>query len=339
MKPYDQLTTRGQLGRILKLARVALARYDLLAGCALTMVNHSENVTYRVDAPGCAPRFLRIHRTDYHTRRAVESELAWAKAIRDDTGIITPEAIPGIDGKLVQFVDHPGVDEARHVALFERVAGRRPRESALLGPFRRLGAVAARFHLQSMAWQRPAGFERFSWDFEGAFGPNPHWGPYRDAPGLTDADLDLLAEAVELIRTRLEAYGDAPERYGLIHSDLRLDNLLVLGGETRILDFDDCGFGWYLYDYASAVTMLEGRPDLPELSQVWIDGYRTVRELSPEEIAIIPTLVMVRRIIACGWVASHQGTEIARLLGVPYSRTTVRLARDYLDGAFLANLR
>ncbi len=339
MKPFAQLTLSGQRGRIRKLAIDALARYGLPADCPLTMVNHSENVTYRVDPPGGAPRFLRVHRTHYHTRRTIESELAWAKAVRDDTGIVTPEAIPGIDGALVQRVDHPGVDQARHVVLFKRVEGRRPSESAMLGSFRRLGAVAARFHLQSMAWRRPAGFERLSWDFEGSFGPNPHWGPYRDAPGLSAADLDLLAAAVELIRTRLEAYGTAPDRYGLIHADIRLDNLLLLGDEIRVIDFDDCGFSWYLYDYACAVTIFESRPDLAELSRAWIEGYRTVRALSADEIVIIPTLVMVRRIIACGWIVSRQGTELARLLGAPFSKLTVRLAREYLDGDFVADLR
>jgi Ser/Thr protein kinase RdoA (MazF antagonist) len=129
----------------------------------------------------------------------------------------------------------------------------------------------------------------------------------------------LLAVAVELIGTRLKAYGRAPERYGLIHADVRSDNLLSVGDEIRIIDFDDCGDSWYLYDLACATTIFEGRPDLAELSRAWIEGYRTVRPLSADDIAIVPTLVMVRRIVVCGWIATRQGT--------------------YLDGNFLADLR
>jgi Ser/Thr protein kinase RdoA (MazF antagonist) len=340
MKPFASLTPRGKLGRVRALAKVVLARYDLPADSKLTMVNHTENVTYAVDPPGMARRYMRVHRTHYHTLRAIESELAWAKAVREDTGIFTPEAIPGIDGKLIQTVDHPGIDEARRVALFHKVEGRRISEQGdLIGPFGHLGATAARLHAHALAWKRPAWFERFSWDFEHAVGATPHWGPYAEAPGLSAGDLDLLGQTVEHIRIRLLDYGKAPERFGLVHADLRLDNLLIKGTETRLLDFDDCGFAWRLHDFGSAVTMLEGRPDMPQLAQAWLDGYRTLGTLDQADLDMVPTLVMVRRIAAAGWIASHAGTALAQTLGVPYGRTTTRLARDYLAERYLTDIK
>ena len=340
MKPFASLTPHGKLVRVRALAEAALARYSLPAATKLTMVNHTENVTYAVDPPGAARLFMRVHRTGYHTVRAVESELAWARAVREDLGIVTPKAIPGADGALVQIVDYSGIDEARRVVLFHKVEGRRVSEERdMIAPFRRLGATAARLHAHTLTWQPPPWFERFSWDFEHTLGATPHWGPYAEAPGLSAADLELLARVVERIRTRLEAYGKAPKRFGLVHTDLRLDNFLVKGTETRVLDFDDCGFAWHLHDFGAAVTMLEDRPDMPALAQAWLDGYRTVGSLDRADLDMVASFVMSRRLAAAGWIASHSDSPLSQALGVPYSQTTVRLAHDYLADRYLADLK
>ena len=43
----------------------------------------------------------------------------------------------------------------------------------------------------------------------------------------------------------------------MIHGDLRLANLLVDGETTKVIDFDDCGFGWLMYDCATTVSFFE----------------------------------------------------------------------------------
>src|SRR3546814_1904552 len=79
--------------------------------------------------------------------------------------------------------------------------------------------------------------------------------------------LPLLQRRVDTIKARLLRFGQAPDRFGLIHADFRLANLLVHKGDTRVIDFDDSGLGWYLYDAATAVSFIEHRPDLDELLQ------------------------------------------------------------------------
>ncbi len=48
-----------------------------------------------------------------------------------------------------------------------------------------------------------------------------------------------------MLRDRLAAFlGTGPQRYGLVHADTRLANLLVDGGRVSVIDFDDSGFSW-----------------------------------------------------------------------------------------------
>ena len=62
-----------------------------------------------------------------------------------------------------------------------------------------------------------------------------------------------------------DAYGQSAERFGLVHADIRLANLLVDDGHVRVIDFDDCGFAWFMYDFATTVSFMEDHPRVPEL--------------------------------------------------------------------------
>jgi Ser/Thr protein kinase RdoA (MazF antagonist) len=148
--------------------------------------------------------------------------------------------------------------------------------------------------------------------------------------GLTGNDRKLLDRLVDRLRQRLDRFGKSPERFGLIHADLRLANLLVENGETKVIDFDDCGFGWYLYDFGTAVSFIEHRSDMDELIASWVDGYRRVVPLCEEEENEIPTFIMMRRLLLTAWIASHSDTELAQAQGIDYTEGTCALAEAYL---------
>lgn len=76
-------------------------------------------------------------------------------------------------------------------------------------------------------------------------------------------DHGIIKETLARVRDALTHYGKDSQRYGLIHADLRLTNLLLLNGETRVIDFDDCGFSWYLHDLAAAISFVGIIPARP----------------------------------------------------------------------------
>jgi Ser/Thr protein kinase RdoA (MazF antagonist) len=163
-------------------------------------------------------------------------------------------------------------------------------------------------------------------------GERPHWGSWRDAIGLDAAGAAILADVAASLRGRLAAYGEAPHRYGLIHADLRLANLLAEGERLGVIDFDDCGFCWYLYDFAAAVSFIEDDPILPALAAAWVAGYRGVAPLAEADLAMLPAFVMLRRLLLTAWLASHAETPTARALGAGYTSGTVALGRAFLRG-------
>jgi Ser/Thr protein kinase RdoA (MazF antagonist) len=219
---------------------------------------------------------------------------------------------------------------------FERLPGREPDAGTdVAGWFERLGEVTARMHQHARSWRLPAGFSRKRWDVDAMVGPKSFWGPWQAGAGLDAPAIAVVGEALDAVRRRLIRFGDAPARFGLVHADLRLANLLVDGPHLRIIDFDDCGFSWFVYDFAGAVSFIEREPILPGLLQAWTAGYRRAAPLAAEDAAEIPTFVVLRRIMLTAWLASHAEVPFAREIGAAYTAGTVNLAREFLDGRFL----
>jgi Ser/Thr protein kinase RdoA (MazF antagonist) len=219
----------------------------------------------------------------------------------------------------------------RNVVLFKWENGVEPSEKDhLVEKFEVLGEVTARMHLHSQRWRRPENFERHVWDFSTSLGERPHWGRWRDGMGLDAPKLALFQRTVDLMEGRLAKFGKAPERFGLIHCDMRLANLLIDGDEVKVIDFDDCGFSWHLYDAATAVSFFEHEKHVPELMASWVKGYRRAHVLPDEDEAEIPTFVMLRRMILVAWIGSHAETDLEQSMGVDYTEKTAPMCEEYL---------
>jgi Ser/Thr protein kinase RdoA (MazF antagonist) len=314
-----------------------LPRWGLSPQAQVSLLNVSENATFALSEPQGAELVLRVHRVGYSSAEEIRSELAWMSALREE-GIVDGAApVSGADGAFVQVLEslEGEVHPRRFAVAFERLPGREPDAREAVQWFGRLGEITARMHAHSRSWVLPEGFCRKRWDFDAMVGERGFWGPWRAAIGLDDIGIAVLERALARLRQRLEQIGESAEVFGLVHADLRLANLLVDGHHLRVIDFDDCGFSWYLYDFATAVSFIEHEPMVPTLLRSWLAGYRRRLALSDEAAADIPAFVILRRILLTAWLASHAEVPFAREFGVDYTRGTVRLAQKWMNGDFL----
>ena len=335
MESHDLSAGGDVMDRVTRCARDALRAYGCDPGATVELLNVSENATFRVLGDD-EPSVLRIHRLGYHTKQEIASELYWMDALRAEAGVRTPRVLPARDGRRIVTVlergdaGERGDGAARHCVRFEFLPGREL-AGARNEHFEQLGEITARMHLHARGWARPGWFTRFQWDYDAAFGAGARWGRWQDGIGVGPAERRVLGRLDGVLRARLAAYGTGPDRYGLVHADTRLANLLVHDGDVSVIDFDDSGFSWYMYDLGTAVSFFEHAPEVPGLVDSWLAGYRGAAPLPAADEAEIWTFILFRRLLLVAWIGSHRGVDIAGELGAGYTRDSCDLADWYLS--------
>ena len=300
--------------RVARMRRVALRALDAypLVDRELRFIADEDNTTFRVNAtaPDGPDRFLlRLHRPARHGRNvaqaaAIDSELAWLKALRAGTNLLVPAPFRTIDGKLTTMAASTDMPEPRVCSVLRWMDGRVHAAAPRPVHLRRLGSAMARLHNHAAQWSVPPGFVRIRWDWETFFGDTMIYGETNaaDVWDLLPDDLrrrcDRVASGMRGVMTHL---GEGGDNFGLIHADLHLGNALFWRGEVRIIDFDDCGFGYWLYDIAVALWELRYRNDYEDFRSALIEGYTQHRPLPPGDLAHLDDFIAAREVAVGLW--------------------------------------
>jgi Ser/Thr protein kinase RdoA (MazF antagonist) len=310
----DEPAAGSDLRSLEAVARAALPRFGFPEGSTLALLHHRENAVFRVDDASDGRAWaLRVHRAGYRTTREIRSELLWMDALRE-AGVQTPRARRGIDADPVQTVAAAGLSLPRDVDVLSWIEGIPLDAGAGAEAYRLLGSICARIQQQARSWTPPAGFARPTWDAASLVGRHAHWGDYAELAMLLPEQLALLHRAAAVVFRRLRAFGQAPDRFGLTHGDLMPDNVLVHQGVPTIIDFDDSGYGWYLYDLATLLAVKLADADYEAARDAWLEGYRTQVLLPDAHLEELDTLVMARGLLLLGWMHTRRETPTARLL-------------------------
>ncbi len=275
-------------------ATLAAAHWPQITG-APELFMQRENVVYRVDTT-LGPHALRLHRPGYHSDAALRSELD-LMAMLAGQGVLVPRPMPSVNGDLLVAAGD------RHASLLSWLPGspmgRSGQPLGLMGAartdlFAAIGAQMARLHRLTDIWTPPPGFTRPAWDRDGLVGEAPFWGRFWDgAP-------ELVA-----VRDRARALldGAAGADFGLIHADLVNENVLVDGDRVHFIDFDDCGYGYRLFDLATTLYKAVGEPDFADLQTALLRGYASQRALP--DLTLLPLFILLRSLTYLGWIAAR----------------------------------
>src|SRR5579864_52029 len=110
----------------------------------------------------------------------------------------------------------------------------------------------------------------------------------------------------------LDEFGTAADRYSLIHADLVPENILVDGTHLQVIDFDDAGFGWHMFELATSLYFIRRESVYPEARDALIEGYRHVRPLPQTQLACLPMFLAARGSTYLGWVHTRRNEPAAR---------------------------
>jgi Ser/Thr protein kinase RdoA (MazF antagonist) len=297
-----------------------LASYGL-KNAQLTLQRHEQNTTFRVDTRD-GRYLLRINRRRVHTPDTIGSELAWLSALRRDTDLGVPEPVAARNGSFVVVAGDPSVPEPHVCVLLRWLDGRFVNERLAPAHLWRVGALAGQLQEHAATWKPPAAFLRPRVDTLTSAAKvdsrarSAALARHGDHPTAEDADralqlvealvstddAALFARALDVVWATTRILAKETGAFGLIHGDLHYENFLFHRGEARAIDFDDCGWGFHLYDLAVTLSELENRARYDELRDALLEAHAQVRRL-PEDHAIhLSALFVLRRMQILLWV-------------------------------------
>ena len=256
-----------------------------------------ENTVYRVHHKGSSFA-LRLRRQGYRSRAEIVSELEWMNMLSLN-GISVPAPVPALNGEFCHGID--GID----VDLLYWLEGEPMGRSGVLAPsqnhsqsYRRLGQTMAHMHACCDTWILPDGFVRPDWNLEGLLGNHPLWGRFWDNPSLSTQQAKTFMDARDAAIITLRE-NEPALAHGLIHADLVPGNVLVHGQDVQLIDFDDGGFGFRLYDLATTLNRAKRSDKYVEYQAAFLDGYLSVRQI---DVGLLPLFQAIRALTYVGWI-------------------------------------
>lgn len=271
-------------------------------GKVIRMLRNRENAVFEVALP-MGRAALRLHRMGYQDDAAIRSELWWCAALAAK-GVAVPAALPsrsgdflvklsnGRNASIIGWIEGEAFGEAWH-PLPCTAEQRLTRHHAL-------GVLLAQVHAATDQLTLPADFTRPRWDIDGLVGEAPFWGRFWEHPAATPAQAETLRAARDFLRVQLSAYQQNGGDFGPIHADVLRENILVNNESLSLIDFDDSGFGFRLYDLGTALSQNLHEPDYPHIRDALVAGYAQTR---PATAALADLFTLARCCASVGWMA------------------------------------
>ena len=313
-KSFRDLSRRERLFRSRKLAKLALQKYGL-EGSKLTLLQYGENVIYKVDLINSLPKINNL--SPYHPKRMVlrlhawdnvpyiKSEMVWLEALARQGGLVVPEPIHALNGDFVIKANTPDLPDGRCISLLRWVNGRKIDKGIRRKHIKSLGQMTAQLHNFSAAWNPPKGFSRPVWDWDAQLGGS-HFHVSREKLIQTmpqefqEPFLNLSHRA----KSAMEDLGTNSDAFGLIHADLYPENLLFSAGQACPIDFEDCGFSYWIWDIAVALCTWAWRENWDQFRDAFVSGYESIRPLPNKQWNLLDLFIATQYATMLLWASA-----------------------------------
>ena len=138
------------------------------------------------------------------------------------------------------------------------------------------------------------------------------------------------------MREVMDEWGKGADAFGLIHADLFLGhegNVLFSGGEARAIDFDDCGFGYWVYDLAVPLCHWQAAAAWPGIRDALLTGYAQIRPLPEKQLAHLDLFMAARHVSENLWATDMaQVNSTFRQELAEWLDWAAKHVRNFLDG-------
>lgn len=235
---------------------------------------------------------LRIYRSSHRSLPQIKDEVKLLQVLKK-AGVSVSYPVPDISGETILTLE--AAEGERHAVLFSYAPGHVVRllnENQL----RALGKEMAKFHNVSSGLK--LGGERWTFDLETTI-LKPLEKLKLSFAGDAEGYARLQGMA-ELVEQKLSQTPASEFSKGYCHFDFLPKNFHFQNDSITFFDFDFMGYGWLVNDIMTfwqhlCLDVYMGRMTQQAADDaygVFLDGYRTCRDISEQELAMVPYLSM-----------------------------------------------
>lgn len=311
-----------------------------LGASRLSWLGYSNNAVFKV----CAPRgiyVLRMHLPGRGRAERLASELAWLQYLRQNTELFAPAPVPLPDNTAQDLFAalRPAqlAPDAVLCSLFQYKEGdTKSAKKLTAADVRAVGLYLGALHREGQ-FEPPTGFARPSLDWEGMFGQESLYTVGDSSISISDEQADTFERVEDCVRRTMASIDRGPGTFGLIHGDLLSKNIIFHNDQLVALDFEYCGWGYFLYDLAPLLWQLKGeRPgDYAQLEDALWSGYKSKTGMDAGMRDHLEAFLAARQLLSCRWLLAKAGHPALRGLAPKLLVDRTSELRDYLTSGVL----
>lgn len=286
-KTFAEMSLDEQKAWWLEQATSALITLDM-QNAAIEWLAYTHNAVFAVNH-NQIPYILRLSLLENAVQVLSERTILEALS-RAGLNVPTPmETIQSdaISGMLLTYIDGNS-PEANSVTLDEMSA---------------IGTFLAQLH--QVKFDRK--LARHALDWNGLYSKDGIYYPNDENMSIfTDEQLSVMNDVSNNVKSAMDELGQSDNEFGMIHGDFLLKNILFHENNVHALDFEYCGWGYYLYDLTPILWQLKPQTRYPQLEQALWDGYTDIRPLTARHRDLLETLIAGRQVASMRWIAANQ---------------------------------
>jgi len=298
-----------------------LSRYPIEVMSAVS-INYEYNATLKVETTDGHLFALRINTNSPRTPENLKAEIAFVRFLAEDGRVKVPQPIENNEGDFFTSILHEASGRMFHCVLYSWIPGEELEDEPTDEQLHALGAAMATMHLVVEGFALPEGSALPTFD-------DPLW--WTEDFLLSEKSV-LDAEAQELVSQGLSAiksgvskfYANATPR--IIHADMHGGNVLWHQDSLSVIDFDDCGLGLPIQDFATALYYF----DTPEQDAAFKEGYKSVAPIPECSDKEMKMFFLQRRIVLLNYL--YETSNLGHRSMIPeYQEETLRRIRNFLE--------
>ncbi len=281
-------------------ARNALSEFGLTK-CRLTQIASRHNDVFRVDVAPQKRLVLRIQ-NDLLSDAQAKFQIEWMEALAKESGVVVPAPIRTLDRRPFTHVEMNG--RHRRAVLLRWLPGRTAR-TGNEASYRAAARMIAQLHKHAETFRPRRGFACRTLDGDWLFGSR-FFVRAANANKYLDASQRKQGAAAErLVRGAMENLGRSRRRFGVIHADLNLGNIIFNRGRASPIDFDEFGKCWYLFDLAELIRTSITPDNWAQRKELAISAYTDERKLDDAELQAFDAFIVATFVQYLNWAFLH----------------------------------